>query len=140
MKAFRKPNLPAWALNQVRRLHPERVDQLTAAGERLQQAQQRLVAGGERGVLQDAAADERRLVEEVAALAESRLADAGHAAGAALQSKLRATAHAAAVNARARELLQSGRLVRDFEISDLGLIANGADRGRETRGRPPRRR
>src|SRR4030081_1955961 len=86
VKGLRKPNLLAWALNQARHRDPERVDELIAAGERLQKAQDQLVAGGERGLLRDAGADERRLVEEVVALAERELAGAGHPVNAGLQS------------------------------------------------------
>lgn len=38
-----------------------------------------------------------------------------------LQSKLWATLRAVAVDSEARELISAGRLVRDYEISDLGL-------------------
>jgi hypothetical protein len=125
VKRLRKPNLPAWALNQVQRLDPERVGELLRAGARLQEAQQRLVTGGERGLLRSATADERRLVEELVALAERQLAGAGHSPTAMLQSKLWATVHAAAVTTEVGELLEAGRLLRDREISDLGLIAGG---------------
>jgi hypothetical protein len=127
LKRLRKPNLPAWALNRVRQRDPQRVDELIEAGERLQEAQQQLVAGGERGLLRGAAADERRLVEEVVAVAERELAETGHPLTAALQSKLWATAHAGAVSPEPRELLRAGRLVRDYEVSDLGLMVGAGD-------------
>jgi hypothetical protein len=123
---LRKPNLIAWALNQVRREDPRRVEELLAAGERLQDAQHRLVGGGERGLLRRAAAEERELVEELAALGERRLSGAGHTVSATLQTKLRATVHAAAAVSEAREKLQAGRLVHDYEISDLGLPSTAA--------------
>jgi hypothetical protein len=126
VKALRKPNLPAWALNQVRHRDPATVKELLAAGTRLQEAQAQLVAGGEPGLLRDAAAAERRLVDEVVALGETELTQSGHTAGATLQTKLRATAHAAALSPEAGELLEVGRLVRDYEVSDLGLMGTGA--------------
>src|SRR5438552_1764328 len=88
VKRLRKPSLLAWGLNQARHRDPQRVDQLIDAGQRLQEAQQQLVAGGQRGLLRDAAADERRMVEEVVALAERELSGAGHPVGAAVESKL----------------------------------------------------
>jgi hypothetical protein len=69
VKRLRKPSRLAWALNQVRRHDPEQVDELLAAGERLQEAQRQLVEAGERGLLRDAAADERQLVGQIAELA-----------------------------------------------------------------------
>jgi hypothetical protein len=131
VKRLRKPNLVGWALNQVRHRDPQRVEELIAAGARLQDAQQALVGGGERGVLRSAASQERRLVEEVVAAAEEHLAQVGHGAAGALQGKLWATAHAAAVGGEARDLLRAGRLVRDYELSDLGLpgVGTAAEQG-----------
>jgi hypothetical protein len=126
IKKLRKPTVAAWALNQAQRREPKRVAELIDAGARLRDAQQRLVAGGERGLLIDAAAEERRLAEQVVALGEQQLAGAGHGAGATAQSKLWSTVRAAAVNPEAGELLESGRLTRDYEVSDLGLGDAGA--------------
>ena len=121
LKRLRKPNLVAWSLNRVRRAQADAVEELIAAGERLQEAQRQLVSRGERGLLRDAAADERRLVGHVADLASAELGAAGHAPDAGMQSKLFATLHAAAANVEVRGLLAAGRLVRDHELSDLGL-------------------
>lgn len=126
VKALRKPNLPAWALNRVCHREPGQIKDLLAAGAGLQEAQAQLVSGGERGLLRDAVAHERRLVDEVAALGERELTGSGHQINPALQTKLRATAHAAAVSPEAGELLGLGRLIRDYEVSDLGLMGGGA--------------
>ena len=126
VKALRKPNLPAWALNRVCHREPGQVEELLAAGARLQEAQAKLVSGGERGLLRDAVAQERRSVDEVVALGERELTGSGHQINAALQTKLHATAHAAAVSPEAGELLSLGRLIRDYEVSDLGLMGAGA--------------
>jgi hypothetical protein len=125
VKRLRKPNLIAWALNYVRHRDPALIDGLIEGGEGLQEAQQQLVAGGERGVLRDAVAEERRLVDEVVARAEQELHAAGHPVSATVQSKLWATVHAAAVIPDPRDLLRAGRLLRDYEVSDLGLMGAG---------------
>lgn len=134
LRQLRKPNLVAWSINRARRAEPAAVDELISAGDRLQEAQRQLVSGGERGLLRDAAADERALVGRVAALAEAELAAAGRTADATTQSKLFATLHAAAADADIRAALAAGRLVRDHELSDLGLglspAANPAPRAR----------
>jgi hypothetical protein len=121
VKRLRKPTIAAWALNQARRAEPAAVEQLIAAGNRLREAQERLLAAGERGGLREAAAEERRLIEELGRAGERQLESGGHAASAATQSKLWSTLRAVAGDPEARELLASGRLARDYTISDLGL-------------------
>jgi chromosome segregation ATPase len=69
-----------------------------------------------------AAADERRLVGELARHAERELVAAGRSVSGAVQEKLRATLHAVASDPEAREGLAAGRLVRDHEASGLGLV------------------
>jgi hypothetical protein len=125
VKRLRKPSRLAWALNQVRRQDPEHVDELLAAGRRLQEAQRQLVEAGERGLLRDAAAEERELVGQVAELAERVLADSGHPASATAQGKLFSTLHAAAGDPEVRDELAAGRLLGEHQISDLGLVSAG---------------
>ncbi len=140
LKRLRKPNLVAWSLNRVRRAEPGVVDELLAAGERLQEAQRKLVSEGERGLLRDAAADERALVGRVADLAAAELRTVGHAANADTQSKLFATLHAAASNDDVRAMLAEGRLISDHELSDLGLGDSGALVATAPRATPRRER
>ncbi len=125
VKRLRKPTVAAWALNQVRRRSRGRVDDLLEAGERLREAQESALSGGESDPLRAAAAQERSLVSELAATAAAELAGAGHPVTAQVQSKLFETLHAAAGDAEARELLRQGRLVRDHQVSDLGLFGGG---------------
>ena len=126
LRRLRKPNLVAWSLNRVRRNDPKAIDELIAAGERLGEAQRALVESGERGSLRDAAAEERAQVGRVVELAAAELSGAGHAADTAIESKLFATLHAAAANPDVRAELALGRLLRDHELSDLGLGGAGA--------------
>jgi hypothetical protein len=123
VKKLRKPSVAAWALNQVRRADTRRSDALIEAGGRLRQAHEGLLGGGGRDELQKAVADERRLVAELASLAERELAAAGRAASVAVRDKLRATLHAVALDAEAREEFAAGRLVRDHEASGLGRVS-----------------
>jgi hypothetical protein len=118
---LRKPTAAAWALNQVSRDDPRGVDELIVAGQRLRDGQERLLAAGDREPLDRATAQERQLVKDLARHAERQLVGAGQSVSAAVQSKLWATLRAVAVDSEARELISAGRLVRDYEISDLGL-------------------
>jgi hypothetical protein len=129
IKRQRKPSVAAWALNQMRRRDPDRVIELLDAGEALRSAQDRLLSGGDRGLLRKAAARERELVGHLAEAAQEVLATAGHPAGPTIQNRLRETLHAAAGNPEARELLGAGRLIRDYQMSDLGLSGAGVFAG-----------
>ena len=139
VKRLRKPSVAAWALNQVRRSNPGQTDKLIEAGRRLREGQERLLAGGGREPFQRAAADERRLVGELAREAEGELAAAGRPVSAAVQEKVRTTLHAVASDPAAREGLATGRLVRDHEASGLGPPAGHPSSGGAGRRRkePP---
>jgi hypothetical protein len=119
--ALRKPSVAAWALNQVQRSDRASVERLIAAGEALRDAQQRLLSAGEQGALRSAAAAERAAAGELAAAALHELAAGGHAASAATEQKIATTLRAVASDPGVRELLRAGKLVRDYEVSDLGL-------------------
>jgi hypothetical protein len=123
VKRLRKPSVAAWALNRVRRGDPGQSDELIEAGRRLREAQEQLIASGDREPLTQASADERRLVGELARQAERELAAADRPVSAAVQEKLRATLHAVATDPEAREGLAAGRLVRDHEATGLGPFA-----------------
>ena len=137
VKRLRKPSVAAWALNQVRRNKARESDALLDAGRRQREAQEGLLAGESREALQRAAADERRLVGELARLAERELAAAGRSVSAAVQEKLRATLHAVASDPEARESLEAGRLVRDHEASGLGPLAELGGPVAKTRAKEP---
>lgn len=126
VKRLRKPSLAAWALNQVRRDDPRGVEELLAAGEQLRGSTERLLSGETREAFERAIAEERRLVQELAHHGERQLLAAGHSVTAGAQNKLVATLRAVARDSGARELLSAGRLVRDHEISDLGLDVSPA--------------
>jgi hypothetical protein len=136
VKRLRKPSVAAWALNQVRRNNPEESDKLIEAGRRLREGQERLLAGGGREPFQRAAADERRLVGELARQAEHEVAAAGRSVSAAVQEKVRTTLHAVASDPAAREGLATGRLVRDHEASGLGPAAGRAPSSGAGPGQP----
>lgn len=122
VKRLRRPSVAAWTLNQLRRRHPEQIDELLDAGLRLRQAQERLLGQGERGLLREAAAHERELVQETVRSAEDVLRETGQAVSASLHNKLWETSHAAALDPALGETLRHGRLIEDRQLSDLGLI------------------
>ena len=139
VKALRKPTVAAWALNQLARRRRKELGRLLKAGEELRAAQEELLAGGDRGAFQEAAAKERELVAELSAGAAALATEAGQSATA-LQEKVAETLHAAALDEETAEELRAGRLVREREaIGGFGAAAMAAPSapGRSSEGGSP---
>lgn len=123
VKGLRKPTVGAWALNQAVRTRRDDLRELLDAGDDLRAAQERLLAGGDRAELREAGERERKLVSRLAGAAVAIGGEAGRSG--ALEPRLRATLHAAALDERARAELAAGRLVREREPVALGALAVG---------------
>lgn len=121
IKRLRKPTVAAWALNQVHRDDRGGVERLMAAGQALRDGHARLLAEGDREPLALASAEHRQLVKDLARHAERQLVAAGQPVSAAVSSKLWGTLRAVAGDPEAGELFAAGRLVHDYELSDLGF-------------------
>jgi hypothetical protein len=119
VKALRKPTLAAWALNQLARRRRHEVERLLATGKRLREAQEALLAGGDRSALQRASAEERELVAELTRNATALAGEVGRSATGSLEERIRATLHAAALDEQAAAELAAGRLVREREAVGL---------------------
>lgn len=142
LKALRKPTVAAWALNQLVRRRAKDVERLLAAGQELRAAQEELLAGGDRGAFQSAAAQERDEVARLASEAVKLVTEAGERATPALQEKIAGTLHAAALDEEIAAELRAGRLVREREaiggFGDFGTTAAPArskPAGRKTAAR-----
>jgi hypothetical protein len=135
VKALRKPTVGAWALNQAVRTRRADIRELLEAGGALRAAQERLLAGGERADLRDATEREREVVSRLAEAAVAIGGEAGRSG--ALEPRLRATLHAAALDETVREELAAGRLVREHEPVALGALA--VDEPQPTRAAAGRR-
>jgi hypothetical protein len=125
IKELRKPTVGAWALNQAVRTRRGDVDELLDAGEALRVAQERLLAGGDRAELRDATEREREVVSRLAGAAAVIGGEAGRSA--ALEPRLQATLHAAALDESVRKELAAGRLIREREPVALGALAVDAE-------------
>jgi hypothetical protein len=124
VKGLRKPTVGAWALNQAVRTRREDLRELLEAGDELRSAQERLLAGGDRADLRGATEREREVVSRLAAAAAVIGGEAGRSG--ALEPRLQATLHAAALDEAVREELAAGRLIREREPVALGSLAVGA--------------
>jgi hypothetical protein len=125
VKRLRKPSAGAWALNQAVRRRRKETDALLAAGERLREAHEALMSGGDPAALRDAMREERELAGGLADCAEAIASETGKS-GPALRERVRSTLHAAAVDDEAREELARGRFVREREAVGLGPFGAGA--------------
>jgi hypothetical protein len=137
IKKLRKPSAGAWALNQAVRRRRKETDGLLAAGERLREAHEALLGGGDPAALREAMQEERALASGLADCAEAIASETGKS-GPALRERVRSTLHAAAVDEEAREELAAGRFVREREAAGLGPL--GAAPALPAKGRTKRER
>ena len=119
IKKLRKPSAGAWALNQAIRRRRKETEALLAAGERLREAHESLMAGGDPAELREAMQEERGLASALADCAEAIASETGKS-GPALRERVRSTLHAASVDEEARDELAKGRFVREREAVGLG--------------------
>jgi hypothetical protein len=105
VKQLRKPSLPAWAVNQLARRHPERIAALLEATERSRRAAQ--AQDGE--ALRASARERNEIVGELVRLAADVLVQAGSAPSRAHLDRVRDTLLAATDETHA-DLLRRGRI------------------------------
>jgi hypothetical protein len=138
IKKLRKPSAGAWALNQAVRRRRKETEALLAAGERLRDAHESVMSGGDPAELRDAMQEERGLASGLADCAEAIASETGKS-GPALRERVRSTLHAATVDEEARDELAKGRFVREREAVGLGPYGAAAPvapaRGRTKRDR-----
>lgn len=111
VKKLAKPSRAAWAVNMLARSHADEVRALVEAGEALAGAQEQLLGGAEPSVLRQAADAARALVDALAAQAP---------VDGATRDKVRATLHAATVDADVRAEVASGRVLKERAASGFG--------------------
>jgi len=133
--ALRKPSLSAWAVNQLARRHPDRLDRLLRSGERLRTAHRAALARGGRAGLADTTRTMRATVSELVDAAAAALEDAGRPASEAVRGRIAGTLLAAARGQQGAELVRKGRLVRDLDPSGpaFGDLATGVTEQAGTR-------
>ena len=132
VKKLRKPNRPAWAINQAVRADRKAAKRLVKAGEGLDRAQQAALGGkgGER--LRKAMAEQQEAVEQVAEVAAGRLGSKERTP--AVLDRVRETLRAVAADEELRAEFAAGRLIRDREA-----VGFGGSEPQTVRRRPARR-
>jgi hypothetical protein len=119
-----KPNVAAWAVNQLARREPDAVRGLLNVGARLRAAQEEALAGKPTSdAVRTAQAEERDIVRDLRRRAERILREAGRPATGATLERISSTLRAAALAEPGRTLLREGRLTGDVEVSGFDAFA-----------------
>jgi hypothetical protein len=115
VKELRKPTAAASVVNRLARGERMNMRALLTAGERLRNAQAKLLKGGAPSAVHKAADDERKAL--------NGLLDAARRDGATepVLRKVEQTLRAAAIDEEARELIKQGRLTEDLQPVGFGF-------------------
>lgn len=133
VKELKKPNLAAWAVNQVARQHPDDVQQVFDVTDKLRHAQRRVLSGGKATDLRSATDERNKVVGRLTKLAEKILGQAGHGASTSTLQAITDSFMAIASDDEGAEQLRKGRLSRELEpsafidVSGLTLVESPAD-------------
>lgn len=121
--ALKKPNVAAWALNQLARRERRDVDLLLDAGHRLRQAQAGVLRGAEKETFEDARRKENDALKRLTKAAERLLRDARGSASASTLTQIGDSLRAAAITEEGRELLARGRFTEPLRASGFDAYA-----------------
>jgi DNA repair exonuclease SbcCD ATPase subunit len=117
--ALRRPAVAAWAVNLLVRERAALVEQVTAMGESLREAQAQL----DGAALRDLTRQRRRLVAAVTAEVEAVAAEQDHPLSAAASRQVEETLQAALVDPRAAAAVRSGLLVQPLTSTGVESVA-----------------
>jgi hypothetical protein len=128
VKALRKPSATAWLVNQLARTQGKDAERLIKAGEQLQAAQQRVLAGkSSAGELAQAGVEQSEAIRGLMVKAPGVLDRNGHSPSDATLEKAEQTLRAVPLDERARAEFAAGRLTREHRATGFGLLdADGA--------------
>jgi hypothetical protein len=138
VKKLEKPTLAVWALNQLPRTQKADVERLLLAGDEIRKIQGRALAGGEARGLSEAIEEQQDAARVLVGKAQKLL---GGSAGQATLDKIADALRALSVDATARTLFETGRLVREPETVGFDVFAGmPAARRRGSRRTTPTKR
>ena len=134
VRKLRRPNVPAWAVNQIAQGQPELIDEVLATGNELRDAMEI----GDGRLLREAERATRQATDAVVEEAERLLAGAGHGVTDDVRSRLAATLRAAIVDPEVAAQVQGGMLERDLELPGFGLDTPVPAAPKPAKARAPR--
>ena len=120
VSALRRPPLTAWAINQLARLHPETIERVISAGDRLRGAMERAIRGDRSG-FQEAQAEERAAIQTAVAVAAGLLAGGGGKDTEAARQRMTETLRAATVAPEVADQVRRGVVESDVSAPGFGL-------------------
>lgn len=126
LKTAAKPTVSAWAVNQAVRRAPKGLARLLEATDDLRNAQLKAGGGESRERYQEAVAEHRQAVDELAAEAEKALTDSGQKVSVDLRERIVGNLRWAPQSPEGRPLLEAGRLIKDVGPQDFGALLTGA--------------
>jgi chromosome segregation ATPase len=115
---LRRPAVAAWLINQLVRMDPAELDELSSLGQELRQAHVMLDGGR----LRELSADRQRMIRQLTARLEQHAAEAGRVVNDEVSRQLHATFEAAIADADAERAVRSGRLTKALSYSGFGEV------------------
>lgn len=125
VKVLKKPNLAAWALNQLARKHADGLSELFQATDRVRLAQRRVLSGGKPSALREATDQRAKIVSWLTKQAGSILSESGHAAAPSTLALVTGSLIAVASDEVGAELLRKGRLSRELRVESVVSVDHG---------------
>lgn len=116
--ALRKPSVAAWVINVLIRELPERIGELVALGDEMEDARR----DEDTGALRELSRQRRRLTAAVAQEGADLAADRGQKISAAVTEQVQSTLHAAMASENAGQAVRSGVLVSSLAATGLELV------------------
>lgn len=113
VKALKRPSVTAYALNLVARRHPDLVEAMLEADERLRTAKSRTD-------MDEAKADRQKAISAISGKATSLMADQDRPVTAQVKERLTETLLAVATDDGTRERLKTGHLLKEAEAGGFG--------------------
>jgi hypothetical protein len=139
IQALKKPSVPVWTVNQVARRHPDEVQELVTAGERLRKAQEAAFRGGGGSeAVREATGAERNAARTLTRLAHELLEADSRPTTRAVTDRIGSLLRAAAIEPDASALLLAGRLSEEVESTGFGAVAGIAPPPRKRPKSPPK--
>lgn len=138
VKALKKPNVAAWALNQLAHNHAKALEQLFDVTAKVRDAQ-RKVMSGRKADLRRATDERNAVVAKLTKLAEAELQKGGHAASGQTMSAIGDSLVGVASDEQGAEALRGGRLSREFKagsVVDVGVLGVVPDEDEPDEGEP----
>jgi hypothetical protein len=125
VRELKKPTRSAAAINRAVRGRRKEAGELLAAADDLRETQERLLKGGDRGAVEDAASRERAAIDRFMTAVEAELESEGGASEAMLE-RARATLRALPGDPDLRREFEAGRITTDHEAVGFGALSVGA--------------